>query len=181
MQAVSFLYTIARILPNCRVYLQRACCFQHPTENVNMSSGTASVSLTPLLLMLLGSGCVQTKAAVLDVSAQRAPICSNGVKLYPDSASVGQPWELIAILTSTGQTGSTSVAGMMNSQRQKAAPVGANGVILGHDTEPGSGAKVAGAFLGTGTQRTGDAKAILVPGDSERVARACNGTQNRAR
>ena len=133
----------------------------------------------PVLLSVVSGGCVQTKAAVVDVSAQRAPICPDGVKLFQDSSAIGQPWELVAILTSTGETGSTSVAGMMNSQRKKAAKVGANGVILGRVNEPSSGAKVAGAFLGTGTRRTGDAMAIFIPGDSERVARACVGAENR--
>ena len=133
-----------------------------------------------LLLLAPAVACVQTKAAVLDVTAQRAPICSDAVKIFPDSASISQPWEAVAMLTSTGATGSTSVAGMMNSQRQKAAQVGANGVILGKVNEPGSGAKVVGAFLGTGTQRTGDAMAIWVPGDTGRITLACDGIKNRS-
>ena len=131
----------------------------------------------PLLCVLVA--CVQTKAAVLDVSAQRGPICPNGVKIFPDTSTIGGPWEAVAMLTSTGSTSMTSVAGMMNSQRQKAAQVGANGVVLGKVNEPGAGAKVAGAFLGTGTNRNGDAMAIYIPGDSARVQRACIGVQNR--
>lgn len=64
---------------------------------------------------------------------------------------------------------------MMKSMRKKAADVGANGIIMGDINEPGAGAKVVGAFLGTGTERKGKSVAIFVPGDSTRVQKACSG------
>ena len=39
--------------------------------------------------------------------------------------------------------------------------------------EPGAGAKVAGAFLGTGTERKEKSVAIFVPEDMGRVRRVC--------
>jgi hypothetical protein len=132
-----------------------------------------------LLFPVVLAACVQTNAAILDVTAQHAPICPDGVKLYTDTASIGGPFERVAVLTSTGSSGLTTANGMMNSQRQRAAKLGANGVLLGQIHEASAGAKVAGAFLGTGTERTGEALAIYVPGDSARVARACDGTSNR--
>jgi hypothetical protein len=78
------------------------------------------------------------------------------------------------LLNSTGSTGFTSESGMMKSMRKKAADVGANGIIMGNIDEPGAGAKVVGAFLGTGTQRKGKSVAILVPSDSVRVQQVCS-------
>lgn len=132
-----------------------------------------------LLLPLALAACVQTNAAVLDVTAKHAPICPDGVKLYTDTASIGGPFERVAILTSEGSSEWTSANGMLNSQRQRAAELGATGVLVGQIHEASSGAKVAGAIFGVGTQRTGEALAIYVPGDSARVAKACDGTKNR--
>lgn len=58
--------------------------------------------------------------------------------------------------------------------RKKAAEVGANGIIMAGIDEPVAGAKVAGAFLGTGTERKGKSVAIFVPADTGRVRRACS-------
>ena len=57
--------------------------------------------------------------------------------------------------------------------RKKAAEVGASGIIMGGIDEPGGGAKVAGAFLGTVTERTGPSVALFVPADTGRVRRGC--------
>jgi hypothetical protein len=120
------------------------------------------------------SGCTQTNAALLDNSVHLAPTCPDAVKLYTSPSSVGQPYSEIALLNSTGSTGFTSESGMMKSMRKKAADVGANGIIMGNIDEPGAGAKVVGAFLGTGTQRKGKSVAILVPSDSVRVQQVCS-------
>jgi hypothetical protein len=101
------------------------------------------------------------------------------VKIYPDTAAIGMPFQRVAMLASSGSSGFTTPTGMMNSQRQRAASLGANGVVLGRINEASAGAKVAAAFLGTGTERTGDAMAVYVPGDSARTRELCDGTKNR--
>ena len=135
-----------------------------------------------VIAVLLAGGlgaCVRTNAAVLDVTAQRAPICPNGVKIFTDTAQIGGPYQAVALLNSTGESNWTSEQQMLESQRQKAAEVGANGILFTGIQEASAGAKVAAAFLGTGTQRKGHATAIFVPGDSARVAAACDGIANR--
>lgn len=132
-----------------------------------------------VLLLLLVPACVQTNAAVLDVTAKRAPICPNGVKIFPDTSAIGGKYEEVAILNSTGESDWTSEEGMLNSQRQKAAELGANGVLFQAINEASAGAKVAAAIFRTGTERKGHSLAIYVPADSARVAAACDGTKNR--
>lgn len=126
----------------------------------------------PVLALLL-VGCVSTNAMVLNPSLKLAPVCPDGVMLYTDSTKVGQPYTEVALLTSEGNYSSTDERGMAKSQRKKAGALGANGIILGSITEPGTGAKVWNALLGTSANRKGKSIAIYVRGDSTRVAAAC--------
>jgi len=77
------------------------------------------------------------------------------------------------VLNSKGSSEGTSEGGMINSQRKKAAALGANGVILGTMKDASTGAKIANVFLGTGANRKGNAIAIYIPSDTGRVAAAC--------
>lgn len=129
------------------------------------------VSFIPLLLL---GACVHTNAAVLDASVKLAPICDKGVMVYTDAGKVGKDYREIALLNSRGQTGYTTEAGMVHSQQQKAAQLGANGIILNPISEPKPGTKIIGAVLGTGSERKGAALAIWVPADSEKSAEICH-------
>ena len=93
--------------------------------------------------------------------------------MYTSPAKAPAGYVEMALLNSAGSTAFTSEAGMMKSQRQKAADIGATGVILTGIDEPGAGAKVAGAFLGTGTERKGKALAIFAPADTAKVYGVC--------
>lgn len=109
----------------------------------------------------------------MDNSIHLARTCPDAVKMYTSPSTVGAPYQEVALLNSSGSTGFTSEAGMMKSMRKKAAEVGANGIIMGNIDEPGAGAKVAGAFLGTGTERKGKSVAIYVTADTARVRTVC--------
>jgi hypothetical protein len=132
-----------------------------------------------LLVLVLGAACVHTNAAVLDVTQKFAPLCPDGVKVFSDTSKVGKAYQEVAFLNSKGESGSTSEGGMINSQRKKAAELGANGIVVGGFQEPKAGTKIIGALLGTGSERKGSALAIYIPGDSTRVKAACSGIDNR--
>jgi hypothetical protein len=127
-----------------------------------------------LLGLALSVGCVQTNAAVLDPSASYQKTCPDGVVVYTTPERVGKPYREVALLNSKGESGWTSEAGMVNSQRKKAAEVGANGLILSGVDEPKAGTKIIGALLGTGSERKGKALAIYVPEDSIKTSRMCS-------
>jgi len=110
----------------------------------------------------------------MDNSVHLARTCPDGVKLYTSPDKVGETYTEVALLNSAGSTGFTTESGMMKSMRKKAADIGANGIIMSGIDEPSAGAKVAGAFLGTGTERHGKSVAIFVPGDTGRVRRVCS-------
>jgi hypothetical protein len=120
-------------------------------------------------------GCTKTNAALMDNSIHLATTCPDAVKLYTAPSNVGSPYTEVALLNSSGNTKWTSEGGMMKSMRQKAAEVGATGIIMGNIDEPGAGAKVMGAVFGTGTERKGKSVAIFVPADSTRVKTVCAG------
>jgi hypothetical protein len=121
--------------------------------------------------------CTKTNAALLDPSIHLVRTCPDAVELFTSPEKVPSKYQEVALLNSSGNTTWTSEAGMMKSQRQKAADVGANGIILGGIDEPGAMAKVLGGFLGTGSSRKGKALAIYIPADSTRVNRVCSGAR----
>ena len=123
----------------------------------------------------LTAGCVSTAATVLNPSAQYPPICTEGVLLFTGADKVGREFHEVAVLTSRGDSDWTSEEGMINSQRKKAAKLGANGIILGQQQDPSTGAKIAQAVFGTSADRKGRSTAIYIPADSTRVQETCGG------
>lgn len=136
-----------------------------------------SRSFLPWLVPAVLCACVSTNAAVLNPGVTLAPICPDGVEVFTDSSKVGKAYTEVAVLNSKGDNDLTSESGMINSQRKKAAKLGANGVILGSMADPGTGAKVFHALIGTSANRKGKAIAIYIPADTARVAAACKTTQ----
>ena len=123
--------------------------------------------------LLALAACVSTNAALLNPSLKLAPICPDGVQVFTDTSKVGKPYTEVAVLNSKGGSDVTSESGMINSQRKKAAGLGANGLILGTMKDPSTGAKIASSIFGTSANRKGNAIAIYIPSDSSRVAVAC--------
>jgi hypothetical protein len=64
----------------------------------------------------------------------------------------------------------TNEAKMYHAMQKKAGEMGANAIVLDALSEPSAGAKIAGAFLGTGSQRKGKAIGIYVFPGAENVA-----------
>ena len=128
---------------------------------------------TLLLVVAVVVSCVHTKATILDPSLKLSPSCPEAVVVFTDSSKVGRPYKEVALLSSEGDEGTTSSAGMINSQRKKAAEVGANGVILGEQRDPSTGAKVWHSLLGTSANRKGGALAIWIPEDSAHTNETC--------
>jgi hypothetical protein len=126
-----------------------------------------------LFAVVLGA-CVQTNAAVLNPTAAYSRTCAEAVIVYTTPDRVQTNYVEVALLNSTGNINYTTEAGMIKNERQKAAEVGANGLILGGINEPGAGAKVAGAFLGTPVSRKGKALAVWIPSDSAKTHTVCD-------
>ncbi len=127
---------------------------------------------------------VSTNASLIDPTLRLTKTCPAAVKLYTVPDRVQQPYREVALLNSVGQTSYSSESDMIKSMREKAAKVGANGIILSGIDEPSAMAKLAGQVAqiaadaaGQITQisaeRKGRALAIYVPADSIRTVDAC--------
>jgi hypothetical protein len=130
---------------------------------------------TGVFASVILASCMSTNAAVVDANVKLAPICADGVALFTSADRVGNEYQEIAILNSRGDTDWTSEQGMFQSQKRKAASLGANGIIVNNIREPNAGTYIIGALVGTGTVRTGSSLAVYVPSDSLRVRTACLG------
>lgn len=107
-------------------------------------------------------GCVRTNATLLGTGQGRAALSPERVAIYRTAAQVPGRYEEVALLHSKGPSTATNEPQMFESMREKAAEVGANGIILEAISEPSAGAKIAGAFLGYAAERQGKAIAIYV-------------------
>ncbi len=123
-------------------------------------------SLFIVLIMCTITSCVSTKAVLLaPESFQYDPVLPEEVRIFVDESELDTlEYVRIAIIEATGSSGFTSQAGMYKAIRKKAAKLGANGVLMPNIKEASSGAKVAAAIFGTGTQRRGEAIEIRVLG-----------------
>jgi hypothetical protein len=130
-----------------------------------------------LMLVLLGSlvACVSTNAAVLDPTVRYQKVCPDAVQVFTTAERVPGAYREVALLNSKGESSWTDERQMMDSQRRKAAQLGANGIILGETREPNAGTKIIGSLFGSGAERKGRGIAIYIPADSLRVRLACSG------
>jgi hypothetical protein len=129
----------------------------------------ASIAAAAVFLV----ACVSTNASLIDPSVHLARTCPDGIKLYTTPDRVGQPYREIAVLNAKGESNWSDEDDMIESMRDKAAEVGANGIILSGIDEPSALTKVIGQVAKTGSQRKGKALAIYVPSDSTNTATAC--------
>lgn len=130
--------------------------------------GRPFIPVTCLIAVLTLAGCVTTNATRLGSGPVRPKIQPEQVVLYRTAEHVTGRYEEVAILHSEGEASWTDEEDMYRSMKKKAAELGANAIILDALSEPSAGAKVAGAFLGTGAERKGKAIAIYVyPGAAQ--------------
>jgi hypothetical protein len=117
--------------------------------------------------------CVSTNASLIDPSVHLVRTCPAAVKLYTTPDRVGRPYREVALLNAKGESNWSDEDDMIESMRDKAADVGANGIILSGIDEPSALTKVIGQVAKTGSQRKGKALAIYVPSDSTNTATVC--------
>jgi hypothetical protein len=114
--------------------------------------------------------CVTTNATRIGGGPIRTKVDPEHVLSYRSAEQVPGRYEEIAILHSEGEASWTNEEAMYRSMRKKAGEMGANAIILDALSEPSAGAKIAGAFFGTGAERKGKAIAIYVFAGNEEPA-----------
>jgi hypothetical protein len=123
--------------------------------------------------------CVSTNAALIDPTVHLARTCPSAIRLYTTPDRVGHPYREVAILNAKGESNWSNEEDMIESMRDKAAEVGANGIILGGIDEPSALTKVIGQVAKTGSQRKGKALAIYVASDSATTATVCRNAKQK--
>jgi len=113
-----------------------------------------------LLLALVS--CVTVNKSVLETSYAATPIPKEEVHVYLAGDDVPEHTR-VAILNAEGDGDLTNEGQMIDKLREEAGKLGANAIILGEVEEPGTGAEVAQAFLGTSANRKSRAIAVFVP------------------
>ena len=122
--------------------------------------------LAGIMVVVVIVACVTTNATRLGGGPMRTKVDPQHVLIYRSADQVPGRYEEVAILHSEGEASWTDEEAMYRSMRKKAGEMGANAIILDALSEPSAGAKIAGAFFGTGAERKGKAIAIYVfPGD----------------
>lgn len=112
--------------------------------------------------VLVLAACVSVSKSILDRSMMATPVPADEVHVYLPGDSVPE-CRRIAILSAKGDVDMTNEGQMIDKLRKEAGKLGANAIILGQIEEPGTGAKVAKAFLGTSADRRTQAIAVFVP------------------
>ncbi len=120
----------------------------------------ALFSLLALTLVLVA--CVTVNKSILERSYMSAPVPQEGVHVYLPGDEVPEHTR-IAILNAQGDVDLTDEGQMIDKLREEAGKLGANAIVMGELSDPGTGAKVAQAILGTSANRKTQAIAIFVP------------------
>jgi hypothetical protein len=115
--------------------------------------------------------CVSTQVTNLaGFDPARAPTCVDVVKVYASAEAIGTPFVEIALLSSSA-TDPVENDKLVKSMKEKAAAVGANGILL-----KGFGSKMGGPGYATSAfvaKPTGEALAIWIPRDSSGLQQQC--------
>lgn len=144
----------------------------HPGLLTLRSSGTGRVTGAIMKSLLVAAavvtalclgGCVSTSATMLAGGAAMPATDPASVTIYRTASQVPGAYREMALLDSVGDSMGTNPTQMYNSMRQRAAAIGANGVIIDAVSEPSAGAQVASLiFRVGGAQRRGRSIAIIV-------------------
>jgi hypothetical protein len=124
-----------------------------------------------LLLVVFALACVSTQATRLaGFDPSRGPTCWPMVQVFSSPEAVGAPFVEVAYL----RTSSSDPVGddkLIQSMKEKAAEVGANGILLRGITErSGRAGLITGAFT---AKPEGEAVAIWIPRDSAATVNGC--------
>lgn len=114
-----------------------------------------------LLLLLILSGCVTASVTKLSTDYY-PPTLPEDVAIYLSEDEIPGEYDRIALIFTKGDYAATNESGQFKKAREKAAELGANGIIFNQMKEPKSGAKVANYVFGTPANRKSEMVAIFV-------------------
>lgn len=105
-------------------------------------------------------GCVSVNATRLDLSKEYAPVPEDRVRIFLGDERIPTGYVNVALLFAEASTDWRDEADLMDSMRNKAAQLGANGLIVRGMEEPGTVERIAAAVFESETNRRAKAVAI---------------------
>ena len=145
----------------------------HPRTN-SLSSGILRGIVASAALV---SACAtHTQVIATNPSLALSPTCGDAVRVFPDRDHVPYDYYEVALISSQGNTAYIGNGDVLKAIRNKAADLGANGVVVNSLDATHATVKVIGAAVGAEDNgRKGNAVAIWMPSDTARVREACGG------
>jgi hypothetical protein len=135
-----------------------------------------NLAFPSLLLCALNACGARTRVVATNPALSLARTCADAVPVFADKDRVPYDYYEVALITSEANSVYNGNGDLLKSIRNKAAAVGANGVVLDALGATHVTAKVVGAALGSNdAERRGRAIAIWMPSDTARVREACAG------
>ena len=130
-------------------------------------------------ILLVGAlvGC-GVRAHIVDRNAALTlpPTCARAIQVLPSREKVPYDYYELALITAEGNSVYNGNGDLLQSVRNEAARVGANGVVIDSFGVSHATVKVLGAAVGgKDAERKARAIAIWMPSDTARVRTACSG------
>jgi hypothetical protein len=126
-----------------------------------------------ILTGICGCG-TSTRVLATNPGLALSSTCAEVVTVYPDRETVPYDYYEVALITSEGNAAYNGNGDVLMAMRDRAASLGANGMILNSLGASHATVKVIGAVVGRNdAERQGRAIAIWMPSDTARVRIVC--------
>jgi hypothetical protein len=133
-------------------------------------------AIAMLALVSMTACGARTRIVATNAAISLAPTCADAVPVYPDNAHVPYDYYEVALITTEGNSVYNGNGDLLKEIRNKAAGLGANGVVVDSLDATHATVKIIGAAVGASdAERKGRAVAIWMPSDTVRVREACAG------
>ena len=136
----------------------------------------ATVHAVLAVAALVTACATHTQVVATNPSLALSPTCGDAVRVFPDRDRVPYDYYEVALITAEGNTAYSGNGDVLKAIRNKAADLGANGIVVNALDATHATVKVIGAAVGAeDAGRKGNAVAIWMPSDTARVREACSG------
>lgn len=127
-------------------------------------------------LVILSACGTRTRIVATNPALSLARTSADAVPVYSEAARIPYDYYEVALITSEGNSVYIGSGDLLKKIRNKAAEVGANGVIVTGLRPTHATVKILGAVVGSNdADRQGRAIAIWMPSDTTRVRESCAG------
>lgn len=130
--------------------------------------------IATVLAVAASAACGGVKATNTAPQHKFPATCVAAITVYDSFSKVPSNYYEVALITAEGNSVWTDDEDMMRRMKQRAAAVGANGMVVDPLVTSATTVQIIGAALGTGdADRKGRAVAIYMPAHEQRARAAC--------